>query len=360
VPEQDDAQTRLRTIMDFACRRARLLAPAKQDRGDGQLVIPLPGVNEARAVPGLVTGLVHALHEANSRWGAFGRIRLRAALTQGAIAKGATGYEGPAVVSACRMVDCELLRHELRLAAGSDLALLVADDLHRDVVAQGFAGLSGDDLRRVSVQAKGSFHAIAWLYLPPSGPVPAPGTRKTPIRTALTQAPLTRTGVDLGIGAVIAVATTPRSPRGEDHQAGHGSIHIGNASDAFDSTTRQEVTGHASSHSAPNTSFPESRTNSSQLSDVTLGDVAHTIDAADHLTTEDQADHSELVDYLYDGLADHTPELDLGDDHEHGHDDPGYEYDDFWAHDHDVAAHDDPLPWEEQDGPAWENHLDDR
>ena len=163
--DQVDAQRRLRQVMDYACAKASVhIEPGtRQDQGDGQLLLLPAGLDEPRVVAMMLDGLRDALFEVNNtvRWG---RMRLRAAISQGAIQVAATGYVGPAVVTAARLLDSSVLRSALTRRNSSDLAVIVTDDLYRDVVSQGHSGLAAAMFRRVSVSnpAK-AFKATGWL-----------------------------------------------------------------------------------------------------------------------------------------------------------------------------------------------------
>jgi hypothetical protein len=163
-PEQFGLQHRLDAVVraGLAAAGVRRRRVEVQDRGDGQLLVLPAGIDEARALPGLLRGLLGALGEDASRWDSQPRLRMRAALSQGVVHLGATGYVGRAVVEACRMVDSDEVRDELRAVANADLCLVVGDDLYRDVVAQGYGGVPGDGFRRIVVPSKGT-DLQAWV-----------------------------------------------------------------------------------------------------------------------------------------------------------------------------------------------------
>src|SRR5947207_1271097 len=78
VPAQVDLQTRLLWTMVQACRAARVRATRcdRQFSGDGEILILPPAVDERRAVPGLILGLLTALQRVNAAPGLGGRMRL--------------------------------------------------------------------------------------------------------------------------------------------------------------------------------------------------------------------------------------------------------------------------------------------
>ncbi|MFY1686151.1 hypothetical protein ACN265_32025 [Micromonospora sp. WMMD730] len=156
------------------------------------MLLVLPDVDEPKVIPELVLGLRQALHRANSRTDA--PVRLRAALTQGVVHEGRTGYVGRAVVAACRIVDSDVLRKELAKHNGGDLALAVADDLHRDVVDAGYAALDAGAFHRIDVRTD-KFEGKAWVHLPPRGPVPEAVHKKQILTGRIVAAAVTGTAI---------------------------------------------------------------------------------------------------------------------------------------------------------------------
>ncbi|MFD3581757.1 hypothetical protein [Streptomyces sp. NPDC058683] len=192
-PEQQDAQYRLRLVVEHALRRARVLRVRAQQQlqGDGQLVVFPAGVDVVRAVPALVLGLRDGLFQANRAPGLFGRLRMRASIGQGAISRADRGYLGDCVVLVNRLVDSGPVRHALEADPASDLALAVSDGIYRDVILPQVHGLSADEFRRVDVvlQEK-DFASSAWLHVPRSAPARDLGAEQviwghSPGRTAL-------------------------------------------------------------------------------------------------------------------------------------------------------------------------------
>ncbi|MEV0178702.1 hypothetical protein AB0I54_05240 [Streptomyces sp. NPDC050625] len=171
--EQADAQVRLRLVVEHALRRARVMRVRTQQQlqGDGRLVVFPARTDLVRAVPALILGLRDGLYEANRAPGAFGRMRMRAALGQGSISRADSGYLGDCVVLVSRLVDSDGLRGALERNEDSDLALAVSSDLYRDVIVQQAHGLPGSEFRRTEVVTeKKDFATDAWLYVPRSAP----------------------------------------------------------------------------------------------------------------------------------------------------------------------------------------------
>ncbi|TLS46697.1 hypothetical protein FE633_08410 [Streptomyces montanus] len=175
--EQADAQARLRLVVEHALRRARILRVRTQQQlqGDGRLVVFPARTDLVRAVPKLILGLRDGLYEANQAPGAFGRMRMRAALGLGSISRADSGYLGDCVVLVSRLVDSDGLRNALERNDDSDLALAVPHELYRDVIVQQAHGLPASDFRQTEVVTeKKEFAADAWLYVPRSAPARDP------------------------------------------------------------------------------------------------------------------------------------------------------------------------------------------
>jgi hypothetical protein len=177
-PEQYRDQARLRAAVDRAltaagCERA---ACFQQDRGDGELLLLPPGLDESRAVPGLVLGLLDAVSADNAAVGA--PIRVRGALAEGAVQASPTGYVGRAVVEACRLVDSPELKSELARAATGEVAFAVSGGLYDDVVRHNHGDLSAGGFRRTRIAAlAASPDPYGWFWIAGDlalDPVPAP------------------------------------------------------------------------------------------------------------------------------------------------------------------------------------------
>jgi hypothetical protein len=129
-------------------------------------------------------------------------MRLRAAISQGAIQVAATGYVGPAVVTAARLLDSSVLRTALAKGSSSDLAVIVTDDLYRDVVSQGHSGLVAAMFRRVSVSNPGkAFKATGWLRV-----VDPPAADPAVVLPAVAESGGTGRGWGAGVAAALGGA----------------------------------------------------------------------------------------------------------------------------------------------------------
>ncbi|WP_238005245.1 hypothetical protein KZZ52_17025 [Dactylosporangium sp. AC04546] len=259
---QVDAQRRLRQVTEYACGQAGVdIEPgARQDQGDGQLLLLPTGLNEPHVVAALLDGLRDALFEVNNtvRWG---RMRLRAAISQGAIQVAATGYVGPAVVTAARLLDSSELRSALAKRHSSDLAVIVTDDLYRDVVSQGHPGLAPALFRRVDVSnRRKAFKATGWLRIvdpptvDPAVMLPTIDEPDIPGRDGTgpgwgTSAAVALGGAVLGAAAGLSLPATSwdLSDAGHD-DSDHADIHDVDVNDHLDYDDHGDDLGHDTHH----------------------------------------------------------------------------------------------------------------
>ncbi|MFB7470496.1 hypothetical protein [Kitasatospora sp. NPDC056184] len=225
-PVQQKVQERLDRALDHACERAGVHRSRceSQDRGDGQLLLLPTGVDEAKALPGLVLGLRDALHTLNRTPGTSGRLRIRAALAQGGVQRAPLGYLARSVETACRLLDCAEVRAALKATPDTDLALVVADDLFTDALATDAGGVPVEEFTEITVAIPDKrFEARAWLGTPRSGapvvlPSPAaPGSRRRAAGSAL----LRGLGDALAGAALGATLHVPHDDPPHHHEDGH-------------------------------------------------------------------------------------------------------------------------------------------
>lgn len=163
-----ELQQRLQWVITQTLRLAsvRQAACDRQERGDGVLLLLPPLIEQDRVLPVLLTGLRDVLHEANRASRSAGRLRLRSALAQGAVERGATGFQGQSVILACYLLDAPEAKAALAASDDSDLVTVVSEDLHRDIFQQGFVTASFEDFTLSRPEKR--FAATGWLHL--SGP----------------------------------------------------------------------------------------------------------------------------------------------------------------------------------------------
>jgi hypothetical protein len=109
----------------------------RQDQGDGELALMPAGTDVAELAPGIVRSMADSLDELNQDLVEQARLRLRLALHEGEIRRGASGYAGDAAVVVCRLRDSEELRAALRASPDAPLAVGVTESLFADI-AEGF------------------------------------------------------------------------------------------------------------------------------------------------------------------------------------------------------------------------------
>jgi O-acetyl-ADP-ribose deacetylase (regulator of RNase III) len=164
APAQETAQRRLFGLAEtmLGCCGVILDEVDRQWMGDGVNVI-LPGTADpTTALPELVHAAARLLGEDNQRY--EDRIRLRMAVGMGIVGHGATGFAGSLVVDINRLVDSEPLRATLKAHPDADLAVLLSDQVHQQVVRPGYPGLRISDLEAVEVAVK-EFRQPAWLWI---------------------------------------------------------------------------------------------------------------------------------------------------------------------------------------------------
>jgi hypothetical protein len=180
----------LRRVCDEAFHRIGVSPDARQDQGDAFLILIRPGVSKARLVDDLVRELVTALRLFNRNRLPQARMRLRVALHAGEVHLDGTGFGGESVVAVMRLIEADALRDALRTAP-DDLAVIVSEQLHRDVVLQRYRGIDPAEYREVQVSRK-EFSQPAWIRVPglPTRSRPVGGKQVTaPGRRARTLPP---------------------------------------------------------------------------------------------------------------------------------------------------------------------------
>lgn len=146
---------------------------AIQDRGDGCLVVLPAGINEGAVLPQLLMHLRDQLRQANT-WLAGkapleqqGRLRMRVAISQGAVRQSAMGWVGRAAErTGDRLLNCDELKQALRDSPDSDFVAILGDDLYHDWVDLAYGGLAPKDFYRVQVHVPAkNFNERAWIYV---------------------------------------------------------------------------------------------------------------------------------------------------------------------------------------------------
>lgn len=130
--------------------------------GDGTVVFLPSGEDPTILLPGLLRAMAERLAADNEEY--RDRVRLRMAVGSGLVGQGANGFTGPLVVNISRLVDSEPLRAAVRDNPAADLAVLVLDALHREVVVPGYVPLRTAEFEVVDVELK-EFTERAWLWV---------------------------------------------------------------------------------------------------------------------------------------------------------------------------------------------------
>jgi hypothetical protein len=136
---------------------------AREDRGDGILVLVPPEIPKSRLVEVLPSALVAALTAHNRAHPDEEGIRLRMALHAGEVPYDEYGVAGRAVIWAFRLVEAELLK--AMLAASSGVLAIIASSWFFDEVIQHAAAGIPPTYRRVLVRAKDRIQT-GWVCLP--------------------------------------------------------------------------------------------------------------------------------------------------------------------------------------------------
>jgi hypothetical protein len=172
----DETERIQATLVDLLsrARRAAGVTDAEVDpqpQGDGQFTVLPVGLDEAAAIPRLLSELAVALHEANAAVPPTDRIRLRVAFHRGLVKPGRNGWIGNAPIAVHRILDSTPLRRALAENSSAAYVSGFPDVLYRDVLVHGDGPPSPDDLQPITVDLpdKG-FLEHCWLYLGPDEP----------------------------------------------------------------------------------------------------------------------------------------------------------------------------------------------
>jgi hypothetical protein len=142
----------------------------RQASGDGYLLVLPSGLDEPGAVADLLDGLTLGLDAVNcapDRPADLAPTRMRAALHQGLVQEGHSGFAGHSVVELCRILDADPLRSALCHSDRADLVAAFSDVLYQDLAPHAYRGLeAGFRQVRVEQPAK-DFSATAWIQSRP-------------------------------------------------------------------------------------------------------------------------------------------------------------------------------------------------
>jgi hypothetical protein len=127
----------------------------KQVRGDGELAVLPPDVDVPHVVGTFVCHLETVLADLNTARIGRRRLRLRLAMHHGTLAPGPFGPIGDAPVVVSRLLDAAPVRRHLAGLQDGDLALVVSDEIFKNVVSTGFCAFGPADFEAIRVTTKG-------------------------------------------------------------------------------------------------------------------------------------------------------------------------------------------------------------
>lgn len=173
--EQIREQERLDRVVEHALSEARTEAFARQDSGDGVLMILPEGIDQTRVIPRLLIGLRDALEMDNRGRSGAGRLRMRASVGEGLVHVGKTGFASGVVIDVCRLLNSGPLRRALEAVPDRDLVTAVTDHTYEQVVQHHYPGLDPAAFRQVEIDIpEKRFRRSAWI----DAPVPEPAATK--------------------------------------------------------------------------------------------------------------------------------------------------------------------------------------
>jgi hypothetical protein len=135
-----------------------------EDRGDGVLIVVPPGFSCKGIIDPLPERLRRLIGDHNHVCRAAARIQLRVAAHIGPVDHDGYGFTGSDVDFLFRMLEARPLKRTLA-SSGSEVALIVSEYVHGNVVCRYPSLVSPDAFRPVRFQVKYT-RAQAWIYLP--------------------------------------------------------------------------------------------------------------------------------------------------------------------------------------------------
>ncbi|MFG2006081.1 hypothetical protein ACGFNU_43715 [Spirillospora sp. NPDC048911] len=147
----------------FSITRLSWSAAHHEDRGDGILIVLPPVVPTFLLLDPLAHHLNAVLRRHNLMLSEMARLRLRLAGHAGFVYVDEYGVGGRAVNHLFRMLEASDFKEAIELA-GTDLGLIVSDEMYRDVAGNG-AYINPERYRSLRVKCKETV-ADAWLWLP--------------------------------------------------------------------------------------------------------------------------------------------------------------------------------------------------
>jgi tetratricopeptide (TPR) repeat protein len=164
--ERPHTPTALCLLLEQALGRARI-EPAdyeRSDQPDGTLLLLRQQVPSSQVFPWVILRLAAALERRNQNVPPASRLRVRAVIHAGEVARDGYGYASKDLNLVFRLLHSNLLRSYLWNTTVS-LVLLVSDPMHSDIVERDARAHDAAAFQPVHVVAEGA-PAFAWVYIP--------------------------------------------------------------------------------------------------------------------------------------------------------------------------------------------------
>ena len=169
-PQQRESQATVVSALREAADLGGLNRPSWQTQatGDGELAVLPAHVDELAVITRFVPELDRLLREHNHSRLREAAVRLRVAVHVGLVhLDSANGWAGDAVVKVCRLVNAAPLKRALTMFPHAGAALIVSDEIYRDIVRQRYDGLRPERYGRIWVDDRDKeFGAPGWIYVP--------------------------------------------------------------------------------------------------------------------------------------------------------------------------------------------------
>jgi hypothetical protein len=143
---------------------------AREDRGDGAMILFKPDVPKPPLLSKVVPALTHRLLSFNA-YEPDMPMQLRVVVHAGEVHSDPRGHCGEALDLAFRLLNSDKLKHRLAESAGS-LAVIVSESIYTSIVRQGYPGID-DAAFDQSVWVKvGTRRYRGWVHLPELPAIP--------------------------------------------------------------------------------------------------------------------------------------------------------------------------------------------
>jgi hypothetical protein len=199
-PFQASLRQAMYDVVREACAEARIEwdTTVALDRGDGIILLVPPATSTVTIAGQFMRAMDAVLAEKAAIFSDAHRMRFRVALHHGLCQQDETGWVGEAINTACRLIDAQPLRDALTAAPEARMALVVSDDVYRNVIRHGYRLIDPAAFARVGVNAKELVDETAWISVPGrSYPPGLASPRKPPLSAP--RPPTVATGQTAGV-----------------------------------------------------------------------------------------------------------------------------------------------------------------